>query len=152
MTRLTRREILTAMAVATAATVRIGAQKPMAVQVYKDANCGCCAIWVEHLRKAGFTATVTDSSDMTAIKKQHRVPAPVTSCHTALVAGYVIEGHVPAADIQRLLKERPAVLGIGVPGMPIGSPGMEVAGTKPQPYDVLAFDKAGKTHVFASHR
>jgi hypothetical protein len=89
---------------------------------------------------------------MVAIKTKHGVPQRVRSCHTGLVGGFVIEGHVPAADIQRLLKERPAVVGIGVPGMPIGSPGMEVAGVKPQAYDVLAFNKAGETHVFASHR
>jgi hypothetical protein len=133
-------------------SLRLGAQKSPAIQVYKDPTCGCCALWVEHLRKAGFTATVTDVADMTAIKTKHGVPSQARSCHTALVDGYVVEGHVPVDDIQRLLKQRPAVVGIGVPGMPIGSPGMEVANVKPQPYDVLAFDKAGETKVFASHR
>jgi hypothetical protein len=136
--------------VATAA-LRPFAQSGAAVQVYKDPTCGCCALWVEHLRKAGFTATVTDVEDMTALKTKHGVPPRARSCHTAVTGDYVIEGHVPAADVQRLLKERPSVVGIGVPGMPIGSPGMEVAGVKPQPYDVLAFDKAGQTTVFASH-
>ena len=132
--------------------LRAGAQKPPAVQVYKDPTCGCCSLWVEHLRKAGFTATVTDVGDMTAIKTKYGVPVQARSCHTALLGGYVVEGHVPSADVQRLLKERPAIVGIGVAGMPIGSPGMEVAGMKPQPYDVLAFNKAGETQVFASHR
>jgi hypothetical protein len=132
--------------------LRAAAQKPPAVQVYKDPTCGCCSLWVEHLRKAGFTATVTDVEDMTAIKTKYGVPVQARSCHTALLGGYVVEGHVPAADVQRLLKERPAIAGIGVAGMPIGSPGMEVAGVKPQPYDVLAFNKAGETQVFASHR
>jgi hypothetical protein len=86
------------------------------------------------------------------IKTQRGVPARAQSCHTAVVDGYVIEGHVPATDVQRLLKERPAVLGLAVPGMPIGSPGMEVPNMKPQPYDVLAFDKQGQLKVFASHK
>jgi hypothetical protein len=89
--------------------------------------------------------------DMAAIKAKHGVPGRVRSCHTALVGGYVLEGHVPAEDVQRLLRQRPGIVGVGVPGMPIGSPGMEVAGVKPQKYDVLAFNKAGETHVFASH-
>jgi hypothetical protein len=89
--------------------------------------------------------------DITKLKASHGVPRQVQSCHTALVDGYVIEGHVPAADVQRLLKERPAVAGIAVPGMPIGSPGMEVEGRKPDPYDVVTFDKQGQTKVFASH-
>ena len=127
------------------------AQRGAAVRVYKDPTCGCCALWVEHLKKAGFAATVTDVGDMTSIKAKHGVPAKVRSCHTALVDGYVLEGHVPAEDVQRLLKQRPAVVGIGVPGMPIGSPGMEVVGMRPQAYDVLSFDKSGGTKVFASH-
>jgi hypothetical protein len=148
---MTRRQLLSALAILAATGVRPLAQKGSAVQVYKDPTCGCCSLWVEHLRKAGFSATVTDVEDMTAIKTKHGVPRQARSCHTAVVGGYVIEGHVPAADVQRLLKERPSIVGIGVPGMPIGSPGMEVANVKPQPYDVLGFDKAGQTTVFASH-
>ena len=121
------------------------------VEVYKTATCGCCSKWVEHLQAAGFTVNATNVEDISAVKQRHRVPAAVESCHTAVVGGYVVEGHVPASDIQRLLKERPAVAGIGVRGMPIGSPGMEVDGVKPQPYDVLAFDKTGQTRVFSSH-
>ena len=148
---LSRRQLLGIVSLVATAGLRPFAQSGAAVQVYKDPTCGCCALWVEHLRKAGFTATVTDVEDMTALKTKHGVPPRARSCHTAVTGDYVIEGHVPAADVQRLLKERPSVAGIGVPGMPIGSPGMEVAGVKPQPYDVLAFDKAGQTTVFASH-
>jgi hypothetical protein len=85
------------------------------------------------------------------LKAKHGVPRQAQSCHTALVSGYVIEGHVPAADVQRLLKERPAIAGLALPGMPVGSPGMEVPGVKAQPYEVLAFDKMGRTSVFATH-
>jgi hypothetical protein len=151
MDPMTRRQLLGALALFAATGVRPSAQKGPAVQVYKDPTCGCCSLWVEHLRKAGFSATVSDVQDMNAVKDTYGVPPQARSCHTAVVNGYTIEGHVPAADVQRLLKERPRVVGIGVPGMPIGSPGMEVANVKPQAYDVLAFDKAGQTTVFASH-
>jgi hypothetical protein len=152
MESMTRRQLLGILSTV-AVTARVSfAQNGPAIQVYKDASCGCCSLWVDHLRKAGFKATVTDADDMAAIKTKHGVPQRARSCHTGLVGGYVVEGHVPAEDVLRLLKERPAIVGIGVPGMPIGSPGMEVAGVKPQAYDVLAFNKAGETHVFASHR
>ena len=126
------------------------AQKPIPVQVYKDAFCGCCANWVEHLKRAGFAATAENVANMNALKDKHGVPAKTRSCHTALVGGYVIEGHVPAAEIQRLLKEKPKVAGLAVPGMPIGSPGME--GPNARPYDVLTFDKTGKTAVYSTQR
>jgi hypothetical protein len=106
---------------------------------------------VTHLQQAGFTTRVTETDDVAGIKAQRGVPARVQSCHTAVVDGYVIEGHVPAADVKRLLRERPAVLGLAVPGMPIGSPGMEVPGQRPQAYDVVAFDKQGQLKVYASH-
>ena len=143
-------------AVAAVAVVSVAgatfAQKPApTVQVYKSPTCGCCANWVKHLQQHGFTTRVTETDDVASIKTQRGIPARVQSCHTAVVDGYVIEGHVPAADVQRLLKERPAVVGIAVPGMPIGSPGMEVPGQKPQAYDVVAFDKQGQTRVYASH-
>ena len=149
---MTRRQLLGILSMLAATGVRVAAQKGPAVQVYKDPTCGCCSLWVEHLRKAGFSATVSDVEDIDAIKTKHGVPRQARSCHTAIVGGYVIEGHVPATDVQRLLKERPAVAGIGVAGMPIGSPGMEVASVKPQPYDVVAFTKAGEVTVFASHK
>jgi hypothetical protein len=121
------------------------------VDVYKSPTCGCCANWVDHLREAGFEVRTTDMRDLTDFKASQSVPRHVESCHTALVDGYVVEGHVPASDIQRLLRERPAITGVAVPGMPIGSPGMEVPGTRGQPYDVIAFDENGHTDVFASH-
>ena len=120
------------------------------IEVFKDASCGCCSIWVEHLKAAGFKAIASNSTTMTAIKDEHRVPPQARSCHTALVGGYVLEGHVPASDVQRLLKERPRVLGLAVPGMPLGSPGMEAPGGRP--YDVLTFDKDGKTAVFSTQQ
>jgi hypothetical protein len=121
------------------------------VDVYKSPTCGCCVKWVEHLRADGFAVRTTNLDDLAELKARHRVPPPVQSCHTAIVDGYVLEGHVPAADIRRLLKERPAVAGLAVAGMPIGAPGMEVPGTKADPYNVIAFDKQGKTRVFASY-
>ena len=108
---------------------------------------------MKHLEAAGFTARVTELSDEAlAALKDKRVPKPAQSCHTAIVDGYVVEGHVPAADLQRLLKERPRVAGIAVPGMPIGSPGMDVPGMKPQPFDVITFDAKGTATVYSSHR
>ena len=121
------------------------------VEVFKTPTCGCCSQWVEHMRKNGFTVKTTDLNDLTEIKKSRQVPDRVQSCHTAVVNGYVVEGHVPAADVQRMLKEKPAIAGIAVGGMPAGSPGMDYPGVKAQAYDVMAFDKTGATRVFAKH-
>ena len=118
------------------------------ITVYKTPTCGCCTKWVNHLREQGFQVTAYDISDLTPIKMKYGVPNVLTACHTAIVDGYVVEGHVPADVILRLLKERPKVLGITVPGMPMGSPGME--GAYSEPYDVLTFDKDGKTQVYTS--
>ena len=120
------------------------------VVVYKKSTCGCCAKWVTHLRQHGFEVTSTDVADLGVIKARHNVPPGLSTCHTALVKGYVVEGHVPAEDVVLLLKDRPAVAGIAVPGMPIGSPGME--GGNPQAYDVVSFDKKGEVKIFSSHR
>jgi hypothetical protein len=120
------------------------------VEVFKSPTCGCCAMWVKHLEANGFATKVTDVDDMTQVKAKYGVPGRLQSCHTGVVNGYVLEGHVPAADVQRLLKERPAVVGVAVPGMPVGSPGMEVGNTV-QPYNVMTFDKQGQSTVFASH-
>ena len=126
------------------------AQRPAStVQVYKSPTCGCCANWVKHLQQHGFRTQVTETDDVAAIKAQHRIPARAQSCHTAVVEGYVIEGHVPADLIQRLLRERPAVVGLAVPGMPVGAPGMEAPGRPAERYDVLTFDRSGRTTVFA---
>ena len=152
---MSMRNILAAVAAVAVVSVAGAtfAQKPApTVQVYKSPTCGCCANWVKHLEQHGFTTRVTDTNDMASVKAQRGVPARAQSCHTAVVDGYVLEGHVPAADVQRLLRERPAVAGLAVPGMPIGSPGMEVPGQKPQAYDVVAFDKQGQMRVYASHR
>ena len=147
-----------AIALVTAAVSMSGAtsaqrqapQGPM-VQVYKSPTCGCCGNWVRHLQANGFATRVMDLENLSEIKAKHNIPGPAQSCHTATVDGYVLEGHVPAADVQRLLKERPAVLGLAVPGMPIGSPGMEVPNVKPQPYNVMSFDGRGQLKVYSSH-
>ena len=151
-----RASFLTACALLVTAAAVVVAQRgqaPPVVEVYKDPSCGCCAKWVAHLEAAGFTTKVTEmpNAKLAEFKTTHGVPQAARSCHTGLVGGYAIEGHVPAADIHRLLKEKPAVVGLAVPGMPIGSPGMEVEGMKPAPYDVVTFDKQGATKVFSSH-
>lgn len=99
----------------------------------------------------GFTVNVEDVEDLSTIKSQHQVPALLQSCHTAIVDGYIIEGHVPISEVERLLDERPDVIGLAVPGMPIGSPGMEVEGAEDQPYDVIAFDASGDWQIYASY-
>ena len=117
--------------------------------VYKTATCGCCAGWVEHMRQAGFTVDARDlpnNTELMRVKVDAGVPGAMATCHTALVDGYVVEGHVPAEQVKRLLAERPEVAGIAVPGMPIGSPGMEGPGA--QPYRVLSFDAQGGSAVF----
>ncbi|MBI2485703.1 MAG: DUF411 domain-containing protein [Deltaproteobacteria bacterium] len=119
------------------------------ITVYKDPSCGCCSKWVDHLREHGYQVTAHDVSDMTKIKTKYGVPRALSSCHTAVVDGYVVEGHVPADVISRLLTERPKVVGITVPDMPMGSPGME--GPYSEPYDVLTFDSQGNTKVYTSH-
>lgn len=118
------------------------------VEMYKDPNCGCCGDWAKHLNAAGFRVTERLSDDMAAIKEKYGVAAHLASCHTAIIDGYIIEGHVPADDIRRLLKERPAVLGLTAPGMPMHSPGMQPEGLPPKGYDVLSFDKHGKITVY----
>ena len=120
--------------------------------VYKDPNCGCCTRWAEQLDEQGFDTDVRAVGDMASIKQEAGVPGRLSSCHTAKVEGYFIEGHVPASDIRRLLEERPRnIAGLTAPGMPLGSPGMEVPGRKPQSYTVYAIDREGKAHPFASH-
>jgi hypothetical protein len=152
MFRATTLIVLAASALALASVVA-AQQKPagLLIEVFKSPTCGCCGNWVKHMQANGFIVRTTDMNDLTQIKKSRGVPAAVESCHTAVVNGYVIEGHVPAADVHRLLKEKPAIAGIAVGGMPAGSPGMEFPGTKAQAYNVMAFDKNGATHVFAKH-
>ena len=122
-----------------------------AITVYKSASCGCCAKWGDHMRSSGFTPTVHDEENMDAIKDEMGVPQELRSCHTALLGRYLVEGHVPAADLHRLLTEEPALLGLAVPGMPQSAPGMAVPGDAPEPYEVVAFAAHGKTTVFAKH-
>src|SRR4051812_32038962 len=131
------------------AQVRTAAAKT-AITVYKTPTCGCCGKWVEHMRANGFNPTVIDMPDVSAVRAKQGVPSRLASCHTAVVGQYVIEGHVPAADVRRLLREKPAKAGLSAPGMPAGSPGMDVPNSPA--YDVVAFDKQGRTTVFAAHR
>ena len=119
------------------------------VEVFKSASCGCCGAWVEHMRQNGFHVTTHDVADVSAQRRKLGMPDRLGSCHSAKVGGYAIEGHVPAADIRRLLKEKPNALGLAVPSMPPGSPGME--SSRPIPYDTLLVARDGTTRVFASH-
>lgn len=119
------------------------------VKVYKDPNCGCCKEWIKHLEQNGFKVEVVDMPDLSAVKAKYGVKPELQACHTAIVGNYTVEGHVPADLIVKMLNEKPAIAGIAVPGMPSGSPGME--GGAKQAYDVIAFDKDGKTSVYA-HR
>lgn len=121
------------------------------ITVYKSPTCGCCKAWVEHVKAAGFVVDVHDVADVTPVKDDAGVPGAARSCHTAIVNGYAIEGHVPAAEIKRMLSEHPAIAGLAVPGMPAGSPGMEIPGRPAEPYDVIAFTADGKTSVYGSH-
>jgi hypothetical protein len=150
MGTISRRDMLLTVSMTFFASYRIRGQQPPHVEVYKDATCGCCGKWVVHLQRAGFATTVTDVPSIDAVKIKHHVPFELQSCHTALVGGYVIEGHVPATDIHRLLQERPKIAGLTVPGMPTGSPGME--GPNGRPYDVVSFDAAGKTRVYSTQK
>jgi hypothetical protein len=117
------------------------------VIVYKTETCGCCNGWIERFREAGFSVDARNVRDLMSVKLEAGVPGPMVTCHTAFVDGYVVEGHVPVEQVKRMLTERPDVAGIGVAGMPVGSPGME--GRNAQPYEVLAFDHDGRTSVYA---
>jgi hypothetical protein len=131
------------------ATASADQQLPTVI-VFKTATCGCCHGWVDHMRQAGFAVDARDlpgNVELMNVKVDAGVPIDMATCHTALVDGYVVEGHVPADQVKRLLAERPAVAGIATPGMPVGSPGME--GPNPQPYQVLAWDRDGGRSVFA---
>jgi hypothetical protein len=132
------------------ALVGVAQAKSTAVEVFKSPSCGCCGGWVEHLRAAGFAVKVTDVDDTTAARKRLGMPDAFGSCHTASVEGYVLEGHVPARDVRRLLATKPAAIGLAVPGMPVGSPGMEV-GPRQDPYQVLLIAPNGQSTVFARY-
>ena len=117
------------------------------IKVYKDPNCGCCKEWVKHLAANGFQVETMDMPDMSMVKQKYGVKQDIQACHTAVVGDYVIEGHVPADLIKKMLKEKPAIAGLAVPGMPMGSPGMD--GATKERYNVLTFDRAGRTTVYA---
>jgi hypothetical protein len=148
---LSRRKLLVAFA-----SLPVGsamAQQPkILVEVWKDPNCGCCKDWVAHLESSGFAVKVNESGN-DAMRAKLGMPQKLGSCHTALVGGYAIEGHVPASDIRRLLKDKPVAVGLTVPGMPVGSPGMDgpVYGKRRDPYDVLLVLKSGESRVYASY-
>jgi hypothetical protein len=148
--RLTR-ILMAAAAVATLAAAAWpgpSATVPPVITVYHSPTCGCCKNWVTYLRSNGFTVKSIEQEDLSEVKADAGVPGRLASCHTAMVQGYVIEGHVPAADIQRLLREKPKVVGLTAPGMPGAGPGMD---TGKDPYDVLTFDPKGNTTVWAKH-
>jgi hypothetical protein len=126
------------------------AAEPVKVQVYKSPTCGCCQKWVEHLKASGYDVSVSNVPDVAPVKRELGVPQGAASCHTAFVGGYFVEGHVPAEDVSRLLAEHPDIAGIAVPGMPLGSPGME--GPNAPPYKVYAVKRDGTLAVFAEHR
>ena len=138
-----------ALTLALLSTTTAFAQGAPKVEVFKSPSCGCCGAWVDHMRQNGFQVSTHDVSDVPAERKKLGMPDRLGSCHSAKVAGYVIEGHVPAADIRRLLKDRPQAIGLTVPGMVPGSPGMEAA--KTMPYDTLLVARDGTTRVFARH-
>lgn len=125
-------------------------KKPPMLTVYKTPSCGCCNAWVDHVKAAGFDVRTVELANTGPVAAQYAVPRALRSCHTAVVAGYAIEGHVPAPEIYRLLEERPDIAGLAVPGMPIGSPGMEM-GERRDPYQVLAFERNGQAKVFARY-
>lgn len=135
---------------ATAETPATPGELPRIV-VHKSPTCGCCNGWIAHLRESGFEVDARDEDDMRPVKARAGVPAGKHSCHTAFVAGYLIEGHVPAEDIKRLLAQRPGAKGLAVPGMPLGSPGMEMPDGRTQPYAVELVHRDGSTAVFARH-
>jgi hypothetical protein len=118
------------------------------ITVYRSPTCGCCKKWEDHMRANGFVVKDVTMDDLSAIKAESGVTSNLKSCHTALVEGYVVEGHVPASDVQRLLKEKPKIVGLAAPGMPGAGPGMD---TSKDPYDVLAFDGKGGTTIWAKH-
>lgn len=151
---LTRRRVLVSLGVTTVALAGGGAYLFLGARpadaagtVVKSPLCGCCGAWVEHMAAAGLPLAVENVVDLAPTKRSYGIPAALESCHTAVIDGYVIEGHVPAAQVTRLLEERPDIRGLAVPGMPIGSPGME--GPNPEPYTVLALHRDGRTSAFA---
>ena len=139
---LTRRGALAVIAAGLVVPALSASAQAPTIIVHKAPNCGCCGGWVQHLKEAGFAVTVEETAVLRAIRKRLGVPADLAACHTAEIAGYIIEGHVPAPAIRQLLEKRPVAVGLAVPGMPVGSPGME--GGAPQKYDVILFGATGR--------
>jgi hypothetical protein len=131
-------------------TTALAAGAAQNIHVYKSPTCGCCTDWVKHLEENGFEVEVTETNNLNPIKAEAGLTPALASCHTAFIGGYVIEGHVPASDIQRLIAEAPKASGLSVPGMPMGSPGMEI-GDRKDHYKVILFNEAGQTRVFAQY-
>lgn len=149
---MNRRLFLNSAAVfaAWAALPTLAASPTPQVHVYKSPHCGCCSGWIEHMRAAGFAVEVSEVTDTTAARKRLGMPDRLGSCHTATVGGYTLEGHVPAAEVKRLLATRPKAIGLAVPGMPPASPGMDTPGRR-DPYQVLLVDTSGQTSAYASY-
>lgn len=143
---MNRRFFLQAMLMAGAVPAAMASTAKPSIEVFKSATCGCCTQWVDHLAANGFTVKAHNVNDLDARRARLRVPQAMAGCHTAVIAGYAIEGHVPAAEIKRLLAERPKALGLSVPGMPMGSPGME--GPTSEAYDVVLFQADGSSKVY----
>ncbi|MBD1866252.1 DUF411 domain-containing protein [Oculatella sp. FACHB-28] len=139
--------VLTTASAEAASTPEVMSEAMPEIVVYRDPSCSCCGGWMEHLEAQGFQATNMPTPEVDALKQQYGIPDDLTSCHTAIIGGYVVEGHVPAEDIKRLLAERPNVVGIAVPGMPVGTPGME-SGDERESFSVFSFDEQGNTEVF----
>src|ERR1044072_2999227 len=146
-----RQALLGLFALPAVARVATAAAAAPTIVVNKTPTCGCCGLWVKHLQAAGFAVQVHDLENLSPIKERVGVPFGMGSCHTGEVGGYFVEGHVPAEDIKRLLRERPKAKGLTVPGMPMGSPGMEVPSGQVQPYDVFLVAKDGSTSIYAHH-
>jgi hypothetical protein len=145
-----RRYFLLGAATAAAGAQALAASSLPQVEVYKNPDCGCCSGWVEHMKAAGFRVKVHETPDTSAVRKRHGIPDHFGSCHTGVVGGYALEGHVPAEEVKRLLAQKPKAAGLSVPGMPVGSPGMEM-GSRKDSFQVLLIDKAGRSSVFANY-
>lgn len=147
-----RRGLLVSGAAALLGSSCARAANPKMLVVYKTPYCGCCKGWVTHMTRAGFNPTINELEDLAPVRSRYGVPFKLSSCHTGVIGGYVVEGHVPPADVMRLLREKPKALGLTVPGMPIGSPGMEVPNGSAERYEtLLLLDRSGRTQVFATH-
>jgi hypothetical protein len=148
-TRLAFASIAAAIVLALGGNVWMAAQAAkFQMTVYKSATCGCCSKWVEHMQANGFDVKAINVDDIDKVKRERGVPTEAASCHTAIVNGYVVEGHVPADAVLKMLKEKPAIAGIAVPGMPMGSPGMDVPGGQKDAFNIVSFDKSGKTAIY----